>query len=142
MYTDSDFKRQVPVITFSDVMFAQIEKYAKSYNMSPYYFVKIIAARFITQRTNISIVQLMKDEKATQVVEQAYLDEEDSRTSVVGNGLTELFWNTLQKEADVYDMDQVEFFRYIILRYLEDKKNKNLNSDLPKAFGLRSNNDE
>ena len=133
---------RVPVITFSDVMFAQIEKYAKSYNMSPYYFVKIIAARFITQRTNISIVQLMKDEKATQVVEQAYLDEEDSRTSVVGNGLTELFWNTLQKEADVYDMDQVEFFRYIILRYLEDKKNKNLNSDLPKAFGLRSNNDE
>jgi len=141
MYDDEltycSFEETVPKIYINDNMMRKLEDIADLYNMSPYYFVKIIAVRFVSQRENISITELMKDERACQVVNNIDdLEEEDNKNMILGNGLTDVFWDKIQEYASKYGMDKIEYFHYILLRFTDDHESINLAHDLKPAFGL------
>lgn len=129
-------------IVFNEAVWGKLEDVAATYMMSPYYFVKMLAVRFVSQRESIPVNELMQDEKAALVATNEYLSSPEARRTVVANGLTTAFWSHMADYAFKYGMEVDDYYRYVVLRYLEDCDNDCINDDLWKCFGLPSNHDD
>lgn len=127
---------KTPRIKLNEQLFERLAIAAKDYNMSPYYFAKLIVVKFMANRIGVEVTELLKSEKATAVAEIEDLTCAEETYSILGNGLTDVFWHNMQRHADKHGMLMEEYFIYILIRYLEDTTYPNLNEDLKHAYKL------